>query len=104
MHTVRHVALVAISMALTVGLLACEKQNSAETAGKKIDEAAEKAGQTMDEASKKLGEQGNKVAQALDDTAITVKAKAAIFAEPGLKVLQINVDTTKEPSGSEATI
>ena len=28
-----------------------------------------------------------------DDTAITAKVKAAILAEPGLKSLQINVDT-----------
>ena len=30
---------------------------------------------------------------AADDTAITAKVKAAILAEPGLKSLQINVDT-----------
>ena len=95
MNILRRFVLVAVSMIFTVGLLACDKQNSAETAGKKIDQAAEKAGQKMDEASKKLGEQSDKVAEAFDDTAITAKAKAAILAEPGLKVLQINVDTTK---------
>ena len=31
----------------------------------------------------------------LDDSVITSKVKAAIFAEPSLKVLQINVETTK---------
>jgi osmotically-inducible protein OsmY len=31
----------------------------------------------------------------LDDSVITSKVKTAIFAEPSLKVLQINVETTK---------
>jgi osmotically-inducible protein OsmY len=31
----------------------------------------------------------------LDDSVITSKVKAAIFAEPSLKVLHINVETTK---------
>jgi osmotically-inducible protein OsmY len=29
----------------------------------------------------------------VDDAAITTKVKSAVFAEPGLKTLQINVDT-----------
>ena len=95
MNTIKCLGLIAISLTLTVGLFACDKQNPAETAGKKIDQAVEKAGQKMDEASKKMGEQSDKVAGALEDTEITVKAKAAILAEPGLKVLQINVDTAK---------
>ncbi|MDW7645219.1 MAG: BON domain-containing protein [Desulfuromonadales bacterium] len=31
----------------------------------------------------------------IDDTVITTKVKSAIFAEPGLKSLQINVETFK---------
>ena len=34
-----------------------------------------------------------KAAVAVDDTAITTKVKAAVMAEPGLKTLDINVDT-----------
>jgi osmotically-inducible protein OsmY len=34
-----------------------------------------------------------KTADAADDVAVTTKVKAALFAEPGLKTLQINVDT-----------
>ncbi|MEQ6341461.1 MAG: BON domain-containing protein [Gammaproteobacteria bacterium] len=83
------------SMILAVGLAACDKQHPAETAGKSIDQAAEKVGDKMDEASKKLGEQSDKAGEALDDAAITAKVKAAILAEPGLRVLQINIDTTK---------
>ena len=35
----------------------------------------------------------SKTAAALDDGAITAKVKAALFAEPGLKTLQIEVET-----------
>src|SRR5207253_5100224 len=41
----------------------------------------------------KTSQAADKVAIAADDTAITAKVKAAILAEPGLKSLQINVDT-----------
>ena len=41
----------------------------------------------------KTSQAADKVAMATDDTAITAKVKAAILAEPGLKSLQINVDT-----------
>lgn len=39
------------------------------------------------------GRGGSKAVQAVDDTAITAAVKAGILAEPGLKVLQIGVDT-----------
>ena len=35
----------------------------------------------------------NETAVAVDDAAITTKVKTAVLAEPGLKSLQINVDT-----------
>ena len=69
--------LAGVSMILAVGLAACDRSNLAESTGKKADQAAEKAG------------------EAIDDAAITTKVKAAVLAEPGLKVLQISVDTTK---------
>lgn len=71
-----------------VGLTACGRQGSgpAETAGKNVDQAAQTAGNAVGKAATDTG-------QALTDTAITSKVKAAIFAEPGLKSLQINVET-----------
>lgn len=80
-------------MIFAVGLAACDKPGPAEEAGKSIDEAAEKVGDKMDEASKNIDEQSDKAGTAFDDAAITAKVKTAILAEPGLKVLQINVDT-----------
>ena len=95
MNLIKRFLLVALAGSVTVGLVGCDKQNSAETAGKKIDQATSQVGQKMDEASQKLDQKSDQVAGAFDDTAITAKAKAAIFAEPGLKMLQINVDTIK---------
>ena len=102
--------LIGISMLLVAGLAACDKPGPAETAGKKIDQTAEAAGKKMEQTAEvagkkineatekvgdKLGEQGAKTGVAIDDAEITAKVKAAIFAEPGLKTLQISVDTLK---------
>jgi len=95
MNISKRFLLAGAAMILTVGLVACDKKHPAETAGRSIDQTAEKAGDKVDEASTKLVEQSDKAGEALDDAAITAKVKAAILAEPGLRVLQINVDTTK---------
>ena len=91
--------LIGISMLFVVGLTACDKPGPAETAGKKIDqtagEASKKMGAAADAVSEKLSEQGEKASVAIDDTEITTKVKTAIFDEPGLKTLQISVETVK---------
>jgi hyperosmotically inducible protein len=70
--------LAASSLAL-IGLGGCDQPQPAETAGKKIDQSMEKMGQ--------------RAGKAIDDTTITAAVKAGILAEPGLKVLKIEVDT-----------
>jgi len=52
----------------------------------KMDRAADKVGTTVSNAA-------DKTAPVAEDAAITAKVKAAILAEPGLKSLQITVDT-----------
>lgn len=88
-----------ISTVLVAGLAACDKPGPAETAGRKIDQTANDAGRKIDETADKVGqkldEQGVKAGVAVDDAEITTKVKAAIFAEPGLRSLQISVDTVK---------
>ncbi|HET7833621.1 MAG TPA: BON domain-containing protein [Gallionella sp.] len=109
---------IGIALVLVAGLAGCgEKPGPAESAGKKIDQATEETIRKMNEAtdkavrelnetaaklnkeageaSVKLGEQSKKVGEILDDATITSKVKAAIFAEPSLKSLQINVDTVR---------
>ncbi len=99
MKVIKKFTSIGISMLLVVGLTACDKPGPAETAGKKIDktagEASKRIGEAADEVGKKLSEQGEKASATVDDAEITTKIKAAIFAEPGLKTLQISVDTIK---------
>ncbi len=91
--------LIAISLLLAAGLTACDKPGTAEKAGKAIDQTASdakaKIGETVNKAEKKMTEQSAKAGQVIDDTEITTRVKAAVFAEPGLKTLQISVDTVK---------
>ncbi len=91
--------LIGLSILLLAGLAACDKPGPAETAGKKIDQTANDAGKSIAEATEKVGDkisaQSEKTGVAIDDTEITAKVKASIFAEPGLKTLQIGVDTVK---------
>jgi len=70
-------------------LAACSNPESgpAETAGRNLDQAAQTAGEV-------IGDTAEQVGQAIGDTAITAKIKTAILAEPGLKVMQIDVETT----------
>jgi hyperosmotically inducible protein len=88
---------IGISLLLIGGLAACSDPGPAETAGKNIDQTMDKAGDEIsgaaDKASVTISEQSNKTGIVIDDTQITTKVKAAIFAEPGLDTLQINVDT-----------
>jgi osmotically-inducible protein OsmY len=93
------ITVVGILVILATGLTACDKPGPAETAGKKIDQTVGEAGKQIgiatDRVVEKLGEQGDKAALVIDDAEITAKVKAAIFAEPGLKTLQISVSTMK---------
>jgi osmotically-inducible protein OsmY len=92
-------ALITISLLAAIGLSACDKPGPAEQAGKKIDDvasdASKKAAATADKYENKMTEQGAKNAQSWDDTEITAKVKAEFLGEPGLKSLQISVDTVK---------
>ncbi len=90
---------VGIALLVVAGLTACDKPGPAESAGKKIDQTANDAGKAIANATGKVGdkmlEQTAKTGVAIDDAEITAKVKASIFAEPGLKTLQISVDTVK---------
>ena len=77
----------ALLAAAALSVSGCDQQrHPADTAGQKVDRAADQvAATTKDVASK--------AANVVDDAALTVKVKAALFAEPGLKTLQIDVET-----------
>jgi hyperosmotically inducible protein len=75
---------------LTVG---CYQRAPAGSTTAKMDRAADKI-------ENKVSNAADKTATVAEDAAITAKVKAAILAEPGLKTLQINVDT----SGATVTL
>lgn len=99
MKTLENFKLITLSLLVVAGLAACDKPGPAESAGKSIDQTASDAGKKMgevaDKVAEKTGEQSAKAGVAMDDTEITSKVKTAIFSEPGLKSLQISVDTVK---------
>jgi osmotically-inducible protein OsmY len=70
------------------------------------DKSADTSNQTADKMAAQTGQAADKIAGKADDAAITAKVKAAILAEPGLKSLEISVDTrdaTVTLSGNVAT-
>ena len=100
MKTSNSYKLLGISTLLALWLAACDTPpGTMESAGKKIDltvqDAGKAIGETVDKVGEKMAVQGEKAEIAFEDTEITTKVKAAIFAEPGLKTLQIAVDTVK---------
>ena len=91
-------AIAAAAIAVALVAAGCDRErHPAETTGQQIDRAAQGAGERLDraatEAAAKSKEAAAKAANALDDAALTAKVKAALFAEPGLKMLQIDVET-----------
>ena len=86
----------ALLIALAAGTLltvACDQRAPAGSTSAKMDRAA-------DRVEAKVSNAADKTAMVTEDAAITAKVKAAILAEPGLKSLQINVDT----SGATVTL
>ena len=102
---------IGIAFLLVAGLSGCEKPGPAETSGIIIDqtvgEAGKKINESVEKVTEKIGSQRDKAGVAIDDAEITAKIKAAFFAEPGLKTLQISVETDKSVvtlSGSVDTL
>jgi hyperosmotically inducible protein len=88
MNFYKKLSYLVLSILLIGGLSACEDSGPAETAGKKIDQTIEQAGDNINETADKVG-------VVIDDTEITSKVKAAIFAKSGLDTLKISVNTIK---------
>ena len=89
--------LIALLIGAGVAVTGCNKPNSPETVGQRVDRTTDKMAAQTNSATEKIADKtsaaANKTAEVIDDTAITTKVKTAILAEPGLKSLEINVDT-----------
>jgi len=75
----------------------CSDQKTPGTVGQKIERAGDKMATATENAGNKVAaateNAANKTAAVIDDATITTKVKTAVLAEPGLKTLQIDVDT-----------
>jgi osmotically-inducible protein OsmY len=89
--------------ALALGLAACDQPPSAEKVGRSIDETVAKAGQKVNEAANTAGKTAERAAnaageklaaagQAVDNTTLATRVKAALIAAPGLESSRIDVD------------
>jgi hyperosmotically inducible protein len=98
----------AIVLGTALATTGCEQRNSSETVGQKVDRAADKIAAKTDQAADQMSaktneaadkisaatsDAANKTAVVMDDATLTAKVKAAILAEPGLRSLQIGVET-----------
>ena len=82
----RSTALIVALAAGTVLMAGCDQRAPANPTAAKTERAA-------DRTTAAVSNTADKTVIVADDAAITAKVKAAILAEPGLKSLQINVDT-----------
>ena len=84
------VTTVAAAIAAAVALAGCDQRGS-DTAARRSDKSV--AGAPASDASQKMAATTDKVVAAVDDGTLTTKVKAALLAEPGLRSLQIAVET-----------
>jgi hyperosmotically inducible protein len=85
------IAITVFAATLTAG---CNRNDtSAESLGRKIDQAQENASEKMDRATAQVKEQAANAGDKIDDATITAKVKTALIGETGMNALHINVDT-----------
>ncbi len=98
--------LVVTCLSVVLGLAGCQKEGTAEKAGKKIDSAAENAEQKIEQTTEKVGKElegakesvtdkAETAGEYIDDSVITTTVKAAILNDPLLNASHIEVTTDK---------
>jgi hyperosmotically inducible protein len=66
----------------------------ADTASSKVERATNSAEQKLERAADAAEKNLESAGKALDDATVTAKVKSALIAEPNLKAMSIDVDTT----------
>jgi hypothetical protein len=89
-HRLIGIAVTTLAIAFAAG---CDRKTSMESTGDRADGTSERAGEKMDRAATDMSREADKAGDKMSDAAITAKVKTAIIAEPGLKAMQIDVDT-----------
>lgn len=89
-HRLIGIAVTTLAIAFAAG---CDRETPMESTGDRADGTSERVGEKMDRAATDMSREGDKAGDKMSDAAITAKVKTAIIAEPGLKAMQIDVDT-----------
>jgi len=97
-NTYKRTTLLACILAGTALVTAgCGNRTPGDTTSQKVDRAADKVASATERAGDKVASAteraATKTGAAVEDATITTKVKSAVLAEPGLKTLQIGVDT-----------
>lgn len=90
-HTTMRNTLLAALVASAALVSACGDRS--DTAATRADRTSQSVATAPDRIASATDRATTKAAAAVDDSAITTKVKAAVMAEPGLKSLDINVET-----------
>ena len=85
--------LAAAIAAIALTTAGCNRQSGDTTGRATSDKMATTTDRTATTTNRTATGATNETAAPVDDAAITTKVKTAVLAEPGLKSLQINVDT-----------
>ena len=93
MH-IRNLSPLAGALAVSIALVACNRQESAQTAGQKVDSALEKTKDKVEDARQATSEALKTTRTAISDSAITASVKASLAADAEFKMLDIRVETS----------
>ena len=93
MH-IRNSSLLAGTLALAVSLAACNRQESDQTAGQKVDSVLETTRDKAEDARQATADAMKATGRAISDSAITASVKTSLAADEELKMLDIQVETT----------
>lgn len=86
-------ALVVVAVFAVFMLFGCSGSPSGQTTGQQVDAAIDKTRDAMGDARQSAGQAAEATGTALADSAITVRVKAQLAADPDLQTLDIGVTT-----------
>lgn len=89
MRTQFGIGLTTAAIAAALALVACDQRS--DSAARRTDSSTARAPAT--DTSQKMAAATDKMVTAVDDSTLTAKVKAALLAEPGLRSMEISVDT-----------
>lgn len=95
----KRLSVTGISLLLMLGVAACDKKDGDDPIGSSTNNS-----QVQNDTGEKIENKLDKAEENLDDAAITAKVKTAILAEPGLKSLEISVDTVQNVTTLTGTV